>query len=172
MIFAVYESKRKKQVELELCEVEPIVRKARESVGEIRPDSLSEIRSLRAPPPIIRDLLEGVLRLMGIYDMSWTSMKAFLGKRTIKEEIISFDAKNVTVEIRNSVQELMNQKPEAFEEVTVKRSFVAAAPLAVWVKANIQFSQVLEKIAPLENDLSKLSSSLDKSRAKLQKLLV
>lgn len=40
-----------------------------------------------------------------------------------------------------------------------KRANVAAAPLAAWVKANVQYSKVLEKIGPLEKeqaDLQKL----------------
>lgn len=60
---------------------------ARAAVGDIKPESLSEIRSLRAPPDTIRDILEGVLRLMGIQDTSWNSMKIFLAKRGVKEDI-------------------------------------------------------------------------------------
>lgn len=79
--------KRKKEIELELAEVEPLIQEARAAVGNIRPEALSEIRSLRAPPDIIRDILEGVLRLMGIQDTSWNSMKTFLAKRGAKEDI-------------------------------------------------------------------------------------
>lgn len=78
---------RKKEIELELAEVEPLIQEARSAVGNIKSEALSEIRSLRAPPEIIRDILEGVLRLMGIQDTSWNSMKTFLAKRGIKEEI-------------------------------------------------------------------------------------
>lgn len=60
---------------------------ARSAVGNIKSESLSEIRSLRAPPDVIRDILEGVLRLMGIQDTSWNSMKTFLAKRGVKEDI-------------------------------------------------------------------------------------
>lgn len=52
-----------------------IFQEARSAVGNIKTESLSEIRSLRAPPDVIRDILEGVLMLMGIYDTSWVSMK-------------------------------------------------------------------------------------------------
>lgn len=69
--------------------MEPLIQEARSAVGSIKSESLSEIRSLRAPPEIIRDILEGVLRLMGIQDTSWNSMKTFLAKRGIKEEIRS-----------------------------------------------------------------------------------
>jgi dynein heavy chain 2 len=78
---------RKKAIDMELAEIEPLIQEAGAAVGNIKPESLSEIRSLRAPPDISRDLLEGVLRLMGILDTSWNSMKTFLAKRGIKEEI-------------------------------------------------------------------------------------
>ena len=161
---------RKQSVEKELESVEPLIAAARESVGEIRSEHLSEIRSMRAPPPVIRDVLEGVLRLMGIFDMSWSSMKTFLGKRTVKEEILNFNARNITPQIRNSVLELLRDKPESFDEAVVRRSSVAAAPLAIWVKANLEYSSVLEKIKPLEDDLKIFTRSLDDSRSKVQRL--
>jgi dynein heavy chain 2 len=43
-------------------------------------------------PDVIRDVLEGVLLLMGQEDTSWAAMKAFLGKRSVKEDIINYDA--------------------------------------------------------------------------------
>ncbi|KAJ3052006.1 Cytoplasmic dynein 2 heavy chain 1 [Rhizophlyctis rosea] len=162
--------KRKAAIEKELADVEPLIKKSREAVGDIRSESLSEIRSLRAPPPAVRDVLEGVLRLMGILDMSWNSMKGFLGKRTIKEEIMNFDARNITRQIRESVGELLKQKRDSFEEAVIKRASVAAAPLAMWVKANLQYSEVLEKIGPLEKDLETLTQSLDSSRERVDQL--
>lgn len=53
--------KRKEAVELELREVEPMLKEAVSAVGQIKTEALSEIRSLRAPPDIIRDILEGFL---------------------------------------------------------------------------------------------------------------
>ncbi|RKO94668.1 hypothetical protein BDK51DRAFT_21975 [Blyttiomyces helicus] len=162
--------KQKDAIEKELAEVEPIVKASKEAVGNIKSESLSEIRSLRAPPPAIRDVLEGVLRLMGILDMSWNSMKGFLGKRTIKDEIMNFDARNINKQVRESVGDLIRDKKESFDEATIKRASVAAAPLAMWVRANLQYSSVLERIGPLEADLARLTKSLDSSRERVQKL--
>jgi dynein heavy chain 2 len=53
---------------------------------------LQQVRSLRMAPDVIRDVLEGVLLLMGQEDTSWAAMKAFLGKRSVKEDIINYDA--------------------------------------------------------------------------------
>ena len=70
--------KRKKDIDKELAEVEPLVKEAKQAVGSIKSESLSEIRALRAPPDVIRDILEGVQRLMGIFDTSWVSMKRYV----------------------------------------------------------------------------------------------
>ena len=67
--------KRKKEIEIELSEIQPLVQDAKSAVGDIKPESLSEIRSLRMPPDVIRDILEALQRLMGIFDASWVSMK-------------------------------------------------------------------------------------------------
>ena len=52
-------------------EIKPLVEEAKQAVGNIKASTLSEIRSLRAPPDVIRDVLEGVLCLMGTQDLSW-----------------------------------------------------------------------------------------------------
>uniref|UniRef100_A0A183CW69 AAA_8 domain-containing protein n=1 Tax=Gongylonema pulchrum TaxID=637853 RepID=A0A183CW69_9BILA len=67
--------KQKSLIEEQLREVEPLLREAREAVGSIKPESLSEIRSLRAPPEAIRDILQAVLLFMGIFDTSWEAMR-------------------------------------------------------------------------------------------------
>ena len=89
-------NERKKNIELEMAEIGPLVEEAKKAVGNIKSTTLSEIRSLRAPPNVIRDILEGVLCLMGTQDTSWNSMKSFLAKRGVKDEILSFDARRIT----------------------------------------------------------------------------
>ncbi|KAI9144619.1 dynein heavy chain and region D6 of dynein motor-domain-containing protein [Paraphysoderma sedebokerense] len=161
---------QKHEIEKELSEVEPILRSARDAVGGIKSDNLSEIRSLRAPPSVIRDVLEGVLRLMGVLDMSWSNMKAYLGKRTFKDEIMNFDARLISKDLRSKVESFIREKADSFEEATVKRSSVAAAPLAAWVKANLKYAEVLERVQPLEKHLEMLSQSLEASRSRLRTL--
>ena len=48
---------------------------------------MNEIKSLKAPPEPIRDVLEGVLALLGIEDSSWLSMKAVLSRSGIISEM-------------------------------------------------------------------------------------
>ena len=90
---------------------------------------------------------------MGNTDNS-TAMKRFLGSRGVKDEIINFDAGFTSS--RAAVQKLMEDKAASFEHKNILRASVAAAPLAAWAKANLKYSSVLEKIAPLEEDLRAL----------------
>nr|CAD7413402.1 unnamed protein product [Timema cristinae] len=151
---------RKRAIDEELAEIEPLIREATAAVGNIKSESLSEIRSMRAPPEVIRDILEGVLRLMGILDTSWNSMKIFLAKRGVKEDIRSFDARQISRESRLAVEKLLQEKGESFDPKTARRASTAAAPLAAWVMANVQYSHVLEKISPLEQEQAKLQHNL------------
>jgi len=68
--------KRKAEIDKSLAEVEPLVRESMAAIGSIKNETLGEIRSLRAPPDTIRDILEGVLRMTGRSDTSWAAMKA------------------------------------------------------------------------------------------------
>jgi dynein heavy chain 2 len=69
-------------------EIKPLVEEAKQAVGNIKASTLSEIRSLRAPPDVIRDVLEGVLCLMGTQDLSW-NRQATRWPRTMYEKIIT-----------------------------------------------------------------------------------
>ena len=72
------------------------------------------------------------------------------GNKSVKDELINFDSRKITPEIRSSVTEILATKGHSFEHATIYRVSVAAAPLAAWVKANLEYSTVLHKIAPLE----------------------
>lgn len=163
-------SVRKQEIDEELSAIQPAITAAKDAVGAIKSESLSEIRSLRAPPEVIRDILEGVLRLMGVNDTSWVSMKSFLAQRGVKEEIINFDARKITPEMSAKVQELLKKKPGSFDEKFAKRASAAAAPLAAWVRANLSFAVVLQKIKPLEDEQNRLQKGLKDAESRIKTL--
>ncbi|KAL2743989.1 cytoplasmic dynein 2 heavy chain 1 [Vespula maculifrons] len=163
-------ARRKTDIEGELSKVEPLVEQASQAVAGISADALAEVRSLRAPPAPVRDVLEGVLRLMGIKDTSWNSMKTFLAKRGIKDEIRTWDARRSTSASLEAVAKLIKERPDSFEEKTAKRASVAAAPLAGWVLANLQYGQILQQVAPLEREQRLLAERLSAAEAQLGRL--
>lgn len=119
------------------------------------------------PSPLIL-FPQGVLLVLGQNDTSWSGMKKFLGAKAVKDNLLSFDARSITPAIRDAVQKLLTQKAASFEHATIYRVSVAAAPLAAWVKATVRFSVVLEKVAPLEQELAGLTSAMEGSEKRLE----
>jgi dynein heavy chain 2, cytosolic len=85
---------------------------------------------------------------------------SFLGKRGVKEEIMNFDPRNVTVENRESVEQLLRKKADSFSADNAAKASQVAGPLAAWVTANVKYSRVLERIRPLEDKQNKLKKYL------------
>ena len=81
-----------------------------------------------------------------LQDTSWNSMKQFLAKRGVKDEILSFDPRKVDPKNRVVVEKLLKERANSFDPANAKRASGAAAPLAAWVRANVKFSYVLEKV--------------------------
>ncbi|PRP81711.1 hypothetical protein PROFUN_10811 [Planoprotostelium fungivorum] len=160
----------KVEIEGKLSNIQPILDAARAAVGSIRSDNLVELKSLKTPPQAVRDVLMGVLALMGYQDNSWNGMKAFLGKSGVKDNILAFDARAITTEIRQQVEAILKANANSYEDAVIAKSSKAAAPLAAWVKANVQYSSVLESIGPLEKSLAKLVKNLQTSQKKVDKL--
>ncbi|XP_038213294.1 cytoplasmic dynein 2 heavy chain 1 [Zerene cesonia] len=161
---------RKKEIEEELATVEPVIAAARAAVGDIKPESLSEVRSLRAPPDVVRDVLEGVLRLMGIADTSWHSMKSFLSKRGVKEDIRCLDASQISPEAVQSVERLLERRGASFEQATARRASAACAPLAAWVRANLAHAAALARVRPLQAHQRDLHKNLELAEAQVEAL--
>lgn len=161
---------RKIEIEQELSLVEPLLKEASAAVGSIKTEALSEIRSLRAPPEAIRDILEGVLRLMGIRDTSWNSMKSFLAKRGVKEDIRSLNPSLISPENCAEVERLIEMKSDSFDYKNAKRASAAAAPLASWVVACVKYSKVVQSIKPLEREQQQLQKNLEFTENQMKSL--
>jgi dynein heavy chain 2 len=155
---------RKGEIERELEDVSPLLEASARAVGEIRMEQINEVRSLRAPPAAIAHILEAVLSLMGINDLTWSSMRKFLGNRGVLNDILNFDARSITPKVRAGVESVIRKNAASFEPATARKASLAAAPLAAWAQAQLKYASVLEKIAPLERDLAKAEGSLKSSR--------
>ena len=161
---------RKRSIEFELTDIMPLVEQSRNAVSSIKPESIAELRALRAPPDVIRDILEGMLRLMGVQDTSWNNMKLFLSRRGIREDICHFNVRSISIKDRSAVEEYIQSKKQSFDPAVAKRASVAAAPLANWIISTLKYLRVLESIQPLEDEQMNLSKNLDISEGKIVRL--
>jgi dynein heavy chain 2 len=99
---------------------------------------------------------------MGQEDTSWNAMKRFLGQAGVIQGILNFDASSVTNSMRSRVNKLIEKAPMSFDAANIANVSRACAPLAAWVKANVMYSEVLLKIAPLTNELEGLTAKLER----------
>lgn len=159
---------RKEGIEEELSEIKPILDKAKRAVGKIRAEHLTELRSFKMPPEPVADVLSGVLMLLGINDVSWVSMKRFLGNRGVKEEILEYNPERITEDIFDRVSDLLRKKRHSFEPNVIANSSAAAAPFADWVKANLKYSLVLKKLKPLQAELDEATEQLESAQKRLR----
>lgn len=104
---------------------------------------------------------------MGSDDTSWNGMKRFLSNTGVIAQIINFDARQVTPQLRTKVNKLISATPASFEDSVIRNSSHAAAPLAAWVKANVKYSEVLLKIEPLTSELDGLIKKLNISQQRV-----
>ena len=68
--------------------------------------------------------------------------------------------------MRSAVNRLLAQKGTSFEQANIYRVSQAAAPLAAWVTANLQYADVLQKVAPLEQELGGLTANFTESQVR------
>ena len=84
----------------------------------------------------------------------------------LQNEIIEYDAHRITPEMRSTVNRLLAQRGASFEQANIYRVSQAAAPLAAWVTANLQYADVLQKVAPLEQELGGLTANFTESQVR------
>lgn len=131
------------------------------AIRGIKRQHLNEIKSFKTPPQAICDVLSAVLMLKGTKDLSWNSMKAFLSKRGMIDEIINFDVNVVPPQTVTKVMALVQKKEKSFEKSVISRVSVAAAPLASWVTTNLEHLNIIKSIQPLETQLSEMNRNLE-----------
>jgi dynein heavy chain 2, cytosolic len=139
-----------------LSVIQPLVDDALSQVSQITKSNLDELKALRMPPEPCHDVLFAVLSLFGKQDTSWNAMKKFLGERGFIDTILNFDARTITPKTMKDVTNIILRRSSSFEKEAIFKVSRAAGPLALWVKAIIQFSEVLVQVEPLTKQLEKI----------------
>jgi dynein heavy chain 2 len=159
----------KQRAEGELSEVQPLLDEARTAVSNINPRTLAELRTMAVPPVVIRDILEGVLRLLGVQDTTWDAMRRFLAERTVTQRIMQFDVRTITTDTFRKVVQLLEKNSASFSDERAEHASAAALPMCKWVKANLRYYEVADKVAPLAEQVTRLTQSLEQSQARVVK---
>lgn len=60
-----------------------MIQQAKEDVKSLNKTNLDELRNYKYPHDTIIDIFTTIMKLLNEFDVSWSNMKKFLGKRTV-----------------------------------------------------------------------------------------
>ncbi|KAF4126868.1 dynein heavy chain 1, cytosolic [Geosmithia morbida] len=157
----------RKQVVLEdLAKAEPAVEEAKASVSNIKRQHLTEVRAMSSPPSGVKLAMEAVVTLLqgrGIQD--WKTVQGVIRKDDFIANIITFDsASRMTKPLRDRMRkEFISNSEFTFEKVN--RASKACGPLVQWVTAQVNYSDILDRVGPLKQEVAQLEEQALQTKA-------
>ena len=81
-------------------------------------------------------------------------------KTTFIRQVIEFDTKKLPQLIKNKVLKITGSSDWDIEKIY--HASKAAGPLAKWVKSQITFADILNKVQPMKDEIASMQIDLDK----------
>ena len=158
-------AKRKEVVNADLAMAEPAVLDAAEAVGNIKRQHLTEVRSMVHPPAGVKLALEAVCTLLGHKIDSWKTIQAIVRRDDFIASIVGYDnERQMTRSHRIRMQNEFLSKDE-FTYERVNHASKACGPLVQWVEAQVNFSDILDRIGPLREEANQLEEQALQTKA-------
>uniref|UniRef100_A0AC35TT30 DHC_N1 domain-containing protein n=1 Tax=Rhabditophanes sp. KR3021 TaxID=114890 RepID=A0AC35TT30_9BILA len=144
----------------DLAKVEPAVNDAKQAVKGIKKQQLVELRSMASPPNIVKVALESICLLLGeSVNSDWKSIRGIMIKDDFINRILTFNTDNISGQILEAMKKFASN-PD-FEYEKVNRASVACGPMVKWVKAQLLYSEMLQKVGPLRHELIALEKDAE-----------
>lgn len=156
---------RKEVVLNDLARAEPAVEEAKASVSNIKRQHLTEVRSMGSPPQGVRLAMESVCALLGHKITDWKSVQAVVRRDDFIASIVNFDNEK---QMTKSLRTLMRTKFLNFPDFTyekVNRASKACGPLVQWVEAQVNYSEILDRVGPLREEVDQLEEQALQTKA-------
>lgn len=159
---------RKEVVLHDLARAEPAVLEAQKSVSNIKRQHLTEVRSMGNPPASVRLALEAVCTLLGHRVDSWKTIQGLVRKDDFIASIVNYDnERQMTRSHRTKMQNEFLSK-EDFTYERVNRASKACGPLVQWVEAQVNYSEILDRVGPLREEVGQLEEQALQTKAEAQ----
>jgi dynein heavy chain 1, cytosolic len=158
-------ARRREVVESDLARAEPAVLEAQRSVSNIKRQHLTEVRSMGNPPAGVKLALESVCTLLGHRVDSWKTIQGIVRRDDFIASIVNYDNE---LQMTPSLRERMRREFLANEDFTyerVNRASKACGPLVQWVQAQVDFSEILDRVGPLREEVKYLEEQALQTKA-------
>ncbi len=156
---------RKEIVLDDLAKAEPAVLEAQRSVSNIKRQHLTEVRSMANPPSGVKLALESVCTLLGHKVDTWKSIQGVVRKDDFIANIVNYNnEKDMTPSLRQKMRhEFLSNDDFTFEKVF--RASKACGPLVQWVEAQVNYSEILDRVGPLRAEVEQLEDTALQTKA-------
>ncbi|KTW31656.1 dynein heavy chain [Pneumocystis jirovecii RU7] len=163
---------RKKIVIDDLAKVESAVAEARRFVGDIKKQHLTEVRSMTNPPEVVKLTMESVCTLLGQKFDNWKTVQGIIRRDDFISNILNYDNdKHMSKQLRIKMQTSYISNPNFTFDV-VNHASKACGPLVLWVCAQVNYSAILEKIAPLREEVGHLEAQVYENKTEIENIIV
>ncbi|KMU78782.1 dynein heavy chain [Coccidioides immitis RMSCC 3703] len=161
-------AKRKEIVLHDLARAEPAVIEAQKSVSNIKKQHLTEVRSMANPPAGVRLALESVCTLLGHRVDSWKTIQGIIRRDDFIASIVNYDnERQMTRGLRTRMNnDYLSKEDFTFERVN--RASKACGPLVQWVEAQVNYSEILDRVGPLREEVIQLEDQALQTKAEAQ----
>ncbi|RDL39863.1 p-loop containing nucleoside triphosphate hydrolase [Venustampulla echinocandica] len=161
-------AERRELVLNDLARAEPAVIEAQKSVSNIKRQHLTEVRSMGNPPKGVKLALDSVCTLLGHKVDSWKTIQGIVRKDDFIASIVNYDnekqmTKALRVKMRN---EYLSNDDFTYEKVN--HASKACGPLVQWVHAQVNYSEILDRVGPLREEVGMLEEQALQTKAEAQ----
>jgi len=161
---------RRSIVMADLAEAEPAVLDAQSAVSNIKRQHLQEVRSMANPPEAVKVAMESVCTILGHKIDSWRTVQGIIRRDDFIQSIVNFDTARLTKNLRDLMNKDYISKPY-YNFDTVQRASRACGPLVKWVLAQVRFSEILDKVEPLRNEVQSLETQAETTKKQAQAMV-
>jgi len=159
---------RREVVLNDLAKAEPAVLEAQKSVSNIRRQHLTEVRSMQNPPAGVKLALEAVCTLLGHKTDSWRTILAIVRRDDFIGSIVTYDNERQMTRTHRTRMRNEFLSNEDFTYERVNRASKACGPLVQWVEAQVNYSEILDRVGPLREEVAQLEEEALQTRAQAQ----
>ncbi|CAK3926358.1 Dynein heavy chain, cytoplasmic [Lecanosticta acicola] len=156
---------RREVVLNDLAKAEPAVEEAQRSVSNIKRQHLTEVRSMQNPPAGVKLALESVCTLLGHRANDWKTIVSIVRRDDFIASIVGYDnERQMTPQHRAKMQaDYLSKEEFTFERVN--RASKACGPLVQWVEAQVNYSEILDRVGPLREEVDQLQEEALQTKA-------
>ncbi|EGG20698.1 cytoplasmic dynein heavy chain [Cavenderia fasciculata] len=162
---------QKQKAYADLEKAEPAIIEAQESVSTIKKKHLDEIKALPNPPTAVKLAMEAVCLMLTGKKLEWGDIRKKIMETTFIASIVDYDTKKqLTNKIRDAVMKQYVQDPN-FNYEAVNRASKACGPLVKWVSAQATYSEILDRVKPLREEVEQLEVAANSLKTKQEELV-